>query len=167
MWVSICWANTGRTLREISNCLLASKNSQRLLRRVLMLTEQGNCQVVGCESWALPLEGRARKYRLADRLLVELLAGRHRLRHLCVGFARRFAVGRHRAGCLRILVRTRGYFSEKCHPRFFEGIFRHCSGLAHLGLLISSSFVLRSTYCRAILPILIRGRGGLARRSLV
>jgi hypothetical protein len=95
-----------------------------------------------------------------------ILASNHRLRQLSGGFSRRLVTWRHRARFGRILVRTRGYSPEKRTARFFKRIFRLCIGLFHLGLLISSSFVLRSASSPTLLRFLITDRGGLAPRSL-
>jgi hypothetical protein len=95
-----------------------------------------------------------------------ILAGCHRLRQLPGGLSRRLVTWCHRAGCRRVLVRRCGYGSEKRTARFFKRIFRFCIGLFHLGLLVSSSFVLRSASSPAIHPFLSSDRGGLAPRSL-
>lgn len=95
-----------------------------------------------------------------------ILASNHRLRQLPGGLSRRLVTWRHRARCRRTLVRTRGYSPEKCTARFFKRIFRFCIGLFHLGLLISSSFVLRSAYIPTIHRFQNRGRRGLAPQSL-
>jgi hypothetical protein len=94
-----------------------------------------------------------------------ILAGCRRLHHLPGGLSRRLVTWRHRAGCRRVLIRSRGYSSEKRTARFFKRIFRNSIGLFHLGLLISSSFVFRSASSPALQLLLNSDRGGLAPRS--
>jgi hypothetical protein len=88
------------------------------------------------------------------------LAGSQRLRQLPGGLARRLIAWCRRARCWRVLARSCGYSSEKRAARFFKRIFRHSIGLFHLGLLISSSYVLRSASSSTIQLVLNRGRGG-------
>src|ERR1700691_5052362 len=88
------------------------------------------------------------------------LAGGHRLGQLPGGLARRLVTWCRRARFWRVLVRSCGYSSEKCAARFLKRIFLHSIGLFHLGLLISSSFVLRSASSPTTQLFLNRGRGG-------
>jgi hypothetical protein len=89
-----------------------------------------------------------------------ILAGCHRLGQLRSCLSRRLVAWHHRAGCRRVLVRGCGYRSEKCTARFFKRIFRFCTVLFHLGLLISSSFVLLSASSPAIQLFVLRTATG-------
>jgi len=106
------------------------------------------------------VKSRCPKFSLSQPNEAPVLAGSHRLRQLRGGLAGRLVTGCDCAGCWRVLVRGGRYSSEKRTARFFKRIFRHSIGLFHLGLLISSSFVLRSASSPALLLFLNRGRGG-------
>jgi hypothetical protein len=106
------------------------------------------------------VRSRCPKLSLRQPNEAPVLAGTHRLRQLPGGLTGRLVTGCHCAGCWRVLVRGGRYSSEKSTARFFKRIFRHSIGLFHLGLLISSSFVLRSASSPAFRLFLNRGRGG-------
>jgi hypothetical protein len=70
----------------------------------------------------------------------------------------------HRAGLRRTRLRRHAYLTEECCAGFLERIFLHWAGLAHLGLLISSFFILLPAPFRAVGPLKNMGRRGLATR---
>src|SRR5580704_11454480 len=106
------------------------------------------------------VESSCSKFSLQQPNEAQCLAGSHRLGHLPGGLPRRLVTRRYRARRCRDWVRSCSYSSEKRTARFFKRIFGHSICLFHLGLLISSSYVLRSASSSTIQLVLNRGRGG-------
>jgi hypothetical protein len=112
----------------------------------------------GKEQWNF----EPRSYHRGDRKKRWGLAGSRGARQLCCGLLSAFVAQRHRAGCRCILVRRCVCLPKKCAAGFFKRILRHCVRLIHLGLLISSWFVLRSASSQLSNRLQIRARRGLA-----
>jgi hypothetical protein len=90
------------------------------------------------------------------------LARRHCRRRLRRGLSNRLVTRSHRAILRRARIRRDPCLSEERCTSLFKGIFLHWLGLAHLGLLISSSFILMPAPILAVHLFEIRGRRGLA-----
>jgi len=94
------------------------------------------------------------------------LAGSQGASQLSCGLLHGFVARRHRAGRRCVLARRGVCLAEKCAAGLFKRILLHHTGLFHLGLLISSSFLLRSSSSPAFPCFPNRARGGLVQRSL-
>ena len=105
-------------------------------------------------------ESSCSKFSLKQPNQAHCLAGSHRLGHLPGVLPRRLVTWRYRARCCGVWVRSCSCSSEKRTARFFKRIFGHSICLFHLGLLISSSYLLRSASSSTIQLFLNRGRGG-------
>ena len=104
-------------------------------------------------SYARPIRGR--------RSWFQALARRHCRRRLCGGFSNRLVTCSHRASLRRARVRRHAYLCEERCAGLFERIFVYWTGLAHLGLLISSFFISQPAAFRAVHLFKFKGRRGL------
>jgi len=94
------------------------------------------------------------------RALARYSSGGQLARGLSYGLSR----WHHRAGLRRARLRRHAYLTKECCAGFLERIFLHWAGLAHLGLLISSFFILLPAPFLAVGVFKNMARRGLATR---
>jgi hypothetical protein len=117
------------------------------------------------EGWK-SLHFSARSFRHGDQTGCRSLARYRSCGDLAGGLSRGLGLWRHLTNLRRARLRRHDRFPEERCAGLFERIFLHWAGLAHLGLLISSSFILLPAPILAVHPFEIRGRRGPAIRPL-